>query len=205
MCRGGIRYGHICPRSVSCDHCPYRCLFGVYHSMVVFWFVLCACRNDAVYRQGGAGGLAFVGNLVYSFTVVTVSGKHLVSCFEACYLLLLVAFPSKFASPSPLTVPFFVCFPLPLTRFHFPLQHTLFFLCPISSPIIPSRLSISSVPLFLSITLHITRQSLVGNHFLDCDDAFGGLGFDFGVVPVPGRVFAFMAGDSRGFRDVGRL
>ena len=45
--------------------------------MVVFWFVLCACRNDAAYRQGGAGGLAFVGNLVYSFTVVTVSGKAL--------------------------------------------------------------------------------------------------------------------------------
>ena len=137
MCRGGIRYGHICPRSVSCDHCPYRCLFGVYHSMVVFWFVLCACRNDAVYRQGGAGGLAFVGNLVYSFTVVTVSGKHLVSCFEACYPLPLVAFPSKFASPSPLTVPFFVCFPLPLTCFYFPLQRI---------PIFPFPNSISNHP-----------------------------------------------------------
>ena len=45
--------------------------------MVVFWFVLWACRNDASYRQGYTGGLAFVGNLVYSFTVVTVSGKAL--------------------------------------------------------------------------------------------------------------------------------
>lgn len=51
------------------------CLNAVYHSLLLFWLPVIALLHDVAFKDGKAGDYLFLGNMVYTFVVVTVCAK----------------------------------------------------------------------------------------------------------------------------------
>ncbi|XP_078072929.1 phospholipid-transporting ATPase IA isoform X5 [Mustelus asterias] len=52
-----------------------HCLNGLFHSVILFWFPLKALEHDTAYGNGKTPGRLLLGNMVYTFVVITVCLK----------------------------------------------------------------------------------------------------------------------------------
>ncbi|XP_023814755.1 phospholipid-transporting ATPase IA isoform X6 [Oryzias latipes] len=52
-----------------------HCLNGLFHSVILFWFPLQAFRHDTVFGNGRTPDYLLLGNMVYTFVVITVCLK----------------------------------------------------------------------------------------------------------------------------------
>ncbi|XP_072920842.1 phospholipid-transporting ATPase IA isoform X3 [Hemitrygon akajei] len=52
-----------------------HCLNGLFHSIILFWFPLEALKHDTVFGNGKTPGCLLLGNMVYTFVVITVCLK----------------------------------------------------------------------------------------------------------------------------------
>ncbi|XP_051901227.1 phospholipid-transporting ATPase IA isoform X3 [Pristis pectinata] len=52
-----------------------HCLNGLFHSIILFWFPLEALEHDIVFGNGKTPGCLLLGNMVYTFVVITVCLK----------------------------------------------------------------------------------------------------------------------------------
>ncbi|KAG7517676.1 phospholipid-transporting ATPase IA isoform X2 [Solea senegalensis] len=52
-----------------------HCLNGLFHSVILFWFPLQAFRHDTVFGDGKTPDYLLLGNMVYTFVVITVCLK----------------------------------------------------------------------------------------------------------------------------------
>uniref|UniRef100_UPI00398EABD5 probable phospholipid-transporting ATPase IA isoform X4 n=1 Tax=Pristiophorus japonicus TaxID=55135 RepID=UPI00398EABD5 len=52
-----------------------HCLNGLFHSVILFWFPLKALEHDAAFGNGKTPGRLLLGNMVYTFVVITVCLK----------------------------------------------------------------------------------------------------------------------------------
>ncbi|KAK1175318.1 putative phospholipid-transporting ATPase IA isoform X3 [Acipenser oxyrinchus oxyrinchus] len=52
-----------------------HCLNGLFHSIILFWFPLKAFQHDAVFANGKTPDYLLLGNMVYTFVVITVCLK----------------------------------------------------------------------------------------------------------------------------------
>ncbi|XP_078534375.1 phospholipid-transporting ATPase IA isoform X4 [Lissotriton helveticus] len=52
-----------------------HCLNGLFHSVILFWFPLKALQHDTVFGNGKASDYLLLGNIVYTFVVITVCLK----------------------------------------------------------------------------------------------------------------------------------
>ncbi|XP_072108888.1 probable phospholipid-transporting ATPase IA isoform X3 [Mobula birostris] len=52
-----------------------HCLNGLFHSIILFWFPLEALKHDTVFENGKTPGCLLLGNMVYTFVVITVCLK----------------------------------------------------------------------------------------------------------------------------------
>ncbi|KAG9333338.1 hypothetical protein JZ751_012805 [Albula glossodonta] len=52
-----------------------HCLNGLFHSVILFWFPLKAFEHDTVFRDGKTPDYLLLGNMVYTFVVITVCLK----------------------------------------------------------------------------------------------------------------------------------
>uniref|UniRef100_A0A3B3TB65 Phospholipid-transporting ATPase n=1 Tax=Paramormyrops kingsleyae TaxID=1676925 RepID=A0A3B3TB65_9TELE len=52
-----------------------HCLNGLFHSVILFWFPLQAFRHDTVFGSGRTADYLLLGNMVYTFVVITVCLK----------------------------------------------------------------------------------------------------------------------------------
>ncbi|KAK9518340.1 hypothetical protein VZT92_023649 [Zoarces viviparus] len=52
-----------------------HCLNGLFHSVILFWFPLKAFQHDTVFGNGGTPDYLLLGNMVYTFVVITVCLK----------------------------------------------------------------------------------------------------------------------------------
>lgn len=51
------------------------CLNAVYHSILLFWLTVTALLQDVAFKDGKVGDYLFLGNMVYTFVVITVCVK----------------------------------------------------------------------------------------------------------------------------------
>ncbi|XP_078255336.1 phospholipid-transporting ATPase IA isoform X2 [Rhinoraja longicauda] len=52
-----------------------HCLNGLFHSIILFWFPLQALKHDTVFGNGKTPGCLLLGNMVYTYVVITVCLK----------------------------------------------------------------------------------------------------------------------------------
>ncbi|XP_032883794.1 phospholipid-transporting ATPase IA isoform X4 [Amblyraja radiata] len=52
-----------------------HCLNGLFHSIILFWFPLQALEHDTVFGNGKTPGCLLLGNMVYTYVVITVCLK----------------------------------------------------------------------------------------------------------------------------------
>ncbi|XP_067844412.1 phospholipid-transporting ATPase IA [Heptranchias perlo] len=52
-----------------------HCLNGLFHSVILFWFPLKALEHDTAFQNGKTPGRLLLGNMVYTFVVITVCLK----------------------------------------------------------------------------------------------------------------------------------
>ncbi|XP_061107589.1 probable phospholipid-transporting ATPase IA isoform X2 [Conger conger] len=52
-----------------------HCLNGLFHSIILFWFPLAAFKHDTVFGSGKTPDYLLLGNMVYTFVVITVCLK----------------------------------------------------------------------------------------------------------------------------------
>ncbi|KAK2176219.1 hypothetical protein NP493_675g03060 [Ridgeia piscesae] len=48
---------------------------AVYHSVILFWMPVCALSHDIAFKDGKVGDYLFLGNMVYTYVVITVCLK----------------------------------------------------------------------------------------------------------------------------------
>ncbi|KPP60146.1 hypothetical protein Z043_121872 [Scleropages formosus] len=59
----------------SCQVFWAHCLNGLFHSVILFWFPLQAFQHDAVFGSGRTPDYLLLGNMVYTFVIITVCLK----------------------------------------------------------------------------------------------------------------------------------
>ncbi|XP_043917453.1 phospholipid-transporting ATPase IA isoform X2 [Protopterus annectens] len=53
----------------------FHCLNGLFHSIILFWFPLKAAQHDSAFGNGKTSDYLLLGNIVYTFVVITVCLK----------------------------------------------------------------------------------------------------------------------------------
>lgn len=53
----------------------FWCINSIYHSILLFWMTVLALQQDSAFKDGKVGDYLFLGNMVYTYVVITVCVK----------------------------------------------------------------------------------------------------------------------------------
>uniref|UniRef100_A0A671R004 Phospholipid-transporting ATPase n=1 Tax=Sinocyclocheilus anshuiensis TaxID=1608454 RepID=A0A671R004_9TELE len=84
-----------------------HCLNGLFHSVILFWFPLKAFQHDTVFGNGKTPDYLLLGNMVYTFVVITVCLKAGLetSSWTMVSVWMTLSIPLSLFSPIPLCPP----------------------------------------------------------------------------------------------------